>query len=205
MVLINVAQRGGERKILASKTPQNLGPKRFREQLPMIHAFFDLSSQEWKPLVLLCPIATEKKNTKTGKIMPAKKSFGVSLPLSSAYLAYAWGVGKNYPQAVGQKLDIITGKDGVGDPFIRKKVPFVSVVNSRRQKAALYYSPKKLFINAFIKEKSISVASLAHDHTVVMHSRHLKEGESQWKTLSDHEKTVWECLAREHNKRQPLV
>ena len=134
----------------------------------------------------------------------AKKNVGATLPLSFAYLAYAWGIGKNYPCAVSQKVDVVPRTDGVGDPFIQKKPPFVSGIDNHG-KALIYYLPKKLFINALIKEKSLEVASLLQDHTFLMQLRHLKEGESLWKALLEDKKTVWACLAREHDKWQPLI
>jgi hypothetical protein len=169
----------------------------------MIVVFCNLSSLVSKPPVLRCPIAIAK-NFKTGKMRPAKRTVGASLPLSFAYMAYAWGVGKNYPRAVAKRLDAFPAKDGGSDPFVRKKAPFSSVIDDR-EKAVQYYSPKKLFINAHIKERSIAVAALSHDHTFLMRSRHLQEGESLWQALSEEQKTVWACLSREHHERQPLI
>jgi hypothetical protein len=83
-----------------------------------------------------------------------------------------------------------------------EKKPFVSVIVDR-EKARLYYQPKKLFINANVKEKSGMVAHLSIDHTYLIWSRHLEESESLWDELPEEEKTIWSF--REHDERQPLI
>ena len=150
------------------------------------------------------PNRYNEKNGTTGMFKTAKRTVGSTLPVSLRYLAFAWGVGKNYPRVVRKKLDVVPGRGGVSDAFVRERAPFQSVIVDR-EKALRYYSPKQLFVNAHVKEQNSEMASLSYDHTYLMRSRHLQEAESMWETLSDDEKTVWACLAREHDERQPLI
>jgi hypothetical protein len=130
-----------------------------------------------------------------------KKRSRVHNPLSKSYLAFAWGVGKNYG------ADLVNGRARPlpGVKAARKPNSVNLCVIDSQEAATLRYTAEFLFVQDYVRQKSKANNQYAYEDTRAMEKSWREEAKARWSRMSEVKKRVWYKEQRDHDERQPLV